>query len=358
MKKYDYQDAIPEVRGQMIDEIAGQYNLRDKAQTVQALAHCQAQLGAVQTEFTDLSSVVSVTARSIRNWKKEHEELYQETFNKFTPEPELADVDGDIEEDALESVYQNLLSRLQSSKTSTKDLAQILQYFGISGQELRQYATNRGKSLRGFYRDNEKALVEDEDNQKLIQSIFAESGFLYLGTPKSQGNTDNYMSMNLDEPLVRLELMTAGALMYGLWNGQLSPQTIEMMQTLRVLKMADGQDIKEDNYKEFEQMDGNPKPLKPVTKKLHQDLLDIFGLERGQEMYLDLLNTKQDVDEKTKVKLPDYETVKHDYDRTLKVFPNRKDMHLDVMLSKLDAHADQDTTKEKYKNYLEDEDNE
>lgn len=353
MKKYDYMDASPEQKGQLIDEIASKYDLRDKAQTVQAMAHIQAELGATQEELTSLGSLMDVNPRTLRNWKKEYEDLYLESFEKFTPEPEIAEINVDLEEDAMEAVYNNLLSRLQNPKTATKDLAQILQYFGISGQELRAYASSRNRSLRGFYRDAEKALVPEQDTANLVRSLISESNFLYQGTPKTQGNTENYLSIDMDNSIVRLEAQTMGLLLMGLWNGNISPQFTEMAQTLRLLKYADGHEVSKNSYKEFDLMDGQPKKLKPMSTKMEQDLIEVFGKEEGTEIYQKMLNAKDYVDIKTKVKLPKYESVEKDYIKTLKVFSKLEDMPFEVLLAQLDAQ-DEDYNK-KYNEFIKEE---
>lgn len=352
MKKYQYQDAPKEQKVAMIDEIVQHYNVKDRSQLIQALAHCQAVLDCSQAEFAELSSIVDVSSRSVRAYKKEYDGLYQEAFQKYQPEPELSEVESDLEEDALESVYQNLLTRLQDRNTKTRDLAQILEYFGISGNELRAYASNRGKSMRGFYKDSEKVLIPDEDTQKLVQSMIAESVYLYLGTHKSQGNTGNYLQMDLDNPLVRLELLAMGSLMMGLWNGQVSGQFVELASTLRLLKMADGQDIMEKSYLDFQKMDGKIPKTKPITPDMEKDLIDVFGKDEGKEIYKKLAYMKDTVDKKTEVKLPTYEDVKADYDKYLRVFTNKDEIPFDVVLAKIDAHYEKDEINEKYQNYL------
>ncbi|MDG5789665.1 hypothetical protein QA612_19595 [Evansella sp. AB-P1] len=357
--KYKFKEATAEERQELLSEVISQYKITDKAQLVQALAHTQALYDCSQQDFAD-NSAIGVSVRSIRQYKKDYTAIYVEAFDKYQQQPELIDVDAELEEDALEAVYQNLLTRLQSSKTSTKDLATILEYFGISGAELRQYAQLRNATMRGFYRDNEKALVQDEDTATLVKSLIAESDFHYLGTPKTVGATDKALSIDLDNPVIRLEVMSLGLLWLGLWNGQVSPQFVEVAQTVRLLKLASGDKVEpEQSIKDFEAMDGKSKKLKPVSPKMEKDLINIFGADEGKEMYLQLLEAKQDVDKKTAVKLPKYEDVKPDYDRALKVFPALEKMPLSLILEKLDNEAEDYT--DKYNEFLnteEDNDNE
>jgi transcriptional regulator with XRE-family HTH domain len=350
INKFEYKEATPEKKQEMLLEIVSLYNIADRAQAVQALAHSQAVLECTQEDFAEIAGV---SVRTLRDWKnKEYPEIYAEAFEKYSPEPELIDVEIEVEEDALEAVYQNLLARLQNPKTATKDLATILQYFGISGQELRQYAQLRGATLRGFVRDNEKQLIKDEDTASLVKAMLAESNFLYLGTEKTKGRTAQYMEMDLDDPLVRLELMTAGMLMYGLWNGSINPKFVEMAQTLRVLKMASGEELDtKKSTKEFDQMDGKVTPSKPVTEKLRNNLIEIFGNEEGQQLYQSLLEAKSDVAAKTAITLPPYEEINKDYNKQLRVFPSIENMPFDVFLAKLDAETDK-TYKDKYQKYL------
>jgi transcriptional regulator with XRE-family HTH domain len=349
INKFEYKEATPEKKQEMLLEIVSLYNIADRAQAVQALAHCQAVLECTQEDFAEIAGV---SVRTLRDWKnKEYPEIYAEAFEKYSPEPELVDVEIEVEEDALEAVYQNLLARLQNPKTATKDLATILQYFGISGQELRQYAQLRGATLRGFVRDNEKQLIKDEDTASLVKAMLSESDFLYLGTEKTKGRTAQYMEMDLNDPLVRLELMTAGMLMYGLWNGSINPVFIEMAQTLRVLKMASGEELDtKKSTKEFDQMDGKAAPRKPF-KATEKDFIELFGVEEGKKYYQLITNAKAEVEKKTAVTLPKYEDVKADYDAHLRVFPSLMEMPFDLFLAKLDGETDK-TYKEKYKKYL------
>lgn len=265
LSKFDYKEATNEKKQEMLLEIVNLYKMTDKAQVVQALAHCQAVLDATQEDFAE---VAGVSVRTLRDWKnKDYPELYNEAYERYLSEPELVDVNTEVEEDAMEAVYNNLIARLQNPKTATKDLATILQYFGISGQELRQYASIRNATLRGFIRDNQKQLVPNEDVSSLLKATLAESEFLYLGTEKTKGHTANYMEMDLTNPLVRLELQMAGMLMYGLWNGAINPQFVEMAQSLRVLKMASGEELDTAQaVKDFEGMDGKAKPKSLLLK--------------------------------------------------------------------------------------------
>ncbi|MGF6947542.1 hypothetical protein QF028_000035 [Neobacillus sp. B4I6] len=146
--------------------------------------------------------------------------------------------------------------------------------------------------------------------------------------------------------------MTAGILMYGLWNGVINPQYVEMAQSLRVLKMASGLELDTKvSLKDFEVMDGKPKLKKPVTEKLRKDLIDCFGQEEGHQMYLQLLAAKADVDARTTITLPPYEDIRADYDKHLRLFPQLEKMPLNIFLSKLDGDADKNY-KEKYQQYL------
>ncbi|MDC7781850.1 hypothetical protein [Priestia megaterium] len=355
MLKFEYKDATPEKKNEMISEIASNYKIKNKNELIQALAHAQAVLSCTQDEF---ANNVGITARTIRVYKKEFEELYKEAYEKYLPEPELVDVEIEVEEDAMESVYTNLLARLSSPKTATKDLATILTYFGISGAELRQYAQVRNATLRGWSRDNMKSLVPNEDTANLAKAVIAESDYLYRGTPSSQGNTERALEMDLDDNLVRLELQTFGLLFVGLFNGKVSDQFINHAETLRMLKLASSEkdtDTKQ-SIKEFEKMDGKPPKLKPINPRMEKDLMDIFGDEQGKEMFNKLSDTKDQVTKKTAIKLPRYEEIKEDYDKCLKIFPAIDEMPFKLFLEKLDADTDQ-AYKEKYQEYLANEDN-
>jgi hypothetical protein len=351
INRFEYKEATPERKKELLEAIVSSYKMQDKAQAVQCLAHCQAVFEGVTQE--DFSEVAGVSARTLRDWKKDYLDLYNEAYDRYTPEPELVDVKVEIEEDALESVYANLLSRLQNPKTATKDLAQILQYFNISGAELRQYASIRNKSLRGFLSDNTKALIPDEETAQLVKSIIAESNYLYKGTPNSLGNTAKAQEMDLDNPLVKLELMTFGMLFVSLFNGATMPHFKHHAETLRLLKYVAGdKSVQPKSYREFDAMDGKPKKLKPITPKMEQELVNAFGVDEGKEMYKMLTSIKKKVDETTKIKLPTYEDVSEDYSVQLKEYPSLQETPLQVILAKLDADADK-SYQEKYKKYLE-----
>jgi hypothetical protein len=350
MLKFKYKDSDEVIRQEMLSEVISQYQVKDRSQLVMALAHCQTVYGNSMEDFSN-NPAIDVTLRSVTNYKKEYLELYNETFEKYMQDVKPLDVEIEMDDDILEQVYLNMMAKLSNPSTSAKDLSLLLSYFNISSTELKQYAKLRGASLKGFIADNEKQLIKDEDTASLVKAVLAESDYLYLGSEKTVGHTASYMEMDLDEPLVRLECQAIGSLMMGLWNGAISPQTIEMLQTLRVLKLVAGEKLDtKQSVKEFE-ADGKPKKLKPVTEKMQKDLIDIFGREQGLEMYNQLLNAKAEVATKTAITLPRYEAVESDYNKQLKVFTSLENMPLDVFLSKLDAQADKQY-KEKYKQYL------
>ncbi|MFT8311588.1 MAG: hypothetical protein ABF629_10505 [Sporolactobacillus sp.] len=351
MLKYDYKDATPEKKQEMLQSIASHYKMSDKSQVVQALAHCQAVFDCTQDEF---AKVAKVAVRTLRFWKnRDYPDLYEEAYEKYAPEPELVEVEVELEEDALEAVYQNLLSRLQNPKTATKDLATILQYFGIQGQELRAYAQVRNQTMRGFVRDNDKTLIQDEESSTLAKSIISESHFLYRGTPASQGNTANAMTMNLNESLVRMELMTFGMLFVCLFNGNIVPQFKEYAETLRLLKLVSGDTaVKPNSNKEYDRMDGKEPALMPISPKMEQELINVFGKDEGKHIYEMLTSAKRKVDKKTELaNLPKYEQVVHDYAVNLKEFPELAEMPIEVMFEKLDAENGK-SYQEKYKEFL------
>lgn len=352
MNGYVYRDASEEKKKELLKEIISQYNIADKAQAVQALAHCQAYYEGAVTQDA-FAEIAGLSARTIREWKnKDFPELYDEAFKKYTPTPELLDVDIVMDEDVLEQVYSNMLSKLSDKKTNAKDLSVLLSYLNISSTELKQYAKHRGSSLRGFIKDNEALLIKDEGELNLTKAFLAESDFLYLGTEKSKGATESFLSIDLDNSLVRLELITAGMLMYSLWNGIIHPQYVEMAETVRMLKhvAGEGLDTKQ-AVKEFNVMDGRVPPKKPF-KLTEKDFVEMFG-EEGKEMYKKLTTVKKDVDKKTAIKLPTYEDVKADYELHLKVFSAGEQKPYSHLIAQLDAiGAEQDNYKEKYKNYL------
>ena len=89
MLKFKYKDADAESRQEMLTEIISKYNVSgsDKVQMVQALAHSQALYECSQDDFAN-HPAVKVVVRSIRNYKKEFDELYNECFEE--PKQELS----------------------------------------------------------------------------------------------------------------------------------------------------------------------------------------------------------------------------------------------------------------------------
>lgn len=348
MLALEYKNASTERKRELLSEIVSLYNINDRAQAVQALAHCQAVLDCIQDEFAE---VAGVSARTLRVWKKEHIDIYEEAFQKYTPDLTVLDVEVPHDEDVLEQVYQNMLEKISDKRTSAKDLATLLNYMNITSAELKQYAKHRGATMRAYVKDNEALLIKDEDTLTLTKAFLSESEYLYLGTERTLGNTENFLQMDLEDNLVRLELMTAGMLMYSLWNGTIHPSYVEMAETLRVLKMASGQgmDTKQ-AVKEFDEMDGRPKKLKPF-KMTKRDCMDAFGAEEGAEIFHKLTNVKTIVDDKTSVKLPAYEDVKEDYYNHLKVFSANETKPLKALLAELVVDVDKNY-KEKYKDFL------
>jgi hypothetical protein len=354
--KYEFKEASAERKAEMLTEIISKYNVAIKSEMVQALAHAQTVLDCTQEDFAS-HPLVSISTRQLRTHKKEHLELYELAVVKYQVSAELKDVDGELEEDALEAVYTNLLARLQSPKTSTKDLATILEYFGISGNELRQYASLRNQTMRGFFSDNMQSLVPDESNALLVKAVIAESPYLYQGTGKTAGNTFNAHSMDLDNPIVRLETQTLGLLFISLFNGRMTEAFVNHAETLRLLKLASGADKKQMkwSHREFDKMDGKVPPIKPVTPEMKRELIECFSETEGTEMYEMLTRLATKSAEKTALKMPMYEDVADDYAVHLKVYGESESKSLRLLLAQLDAQiaGKNESMKEKYKEFLE-----
>lgn len=348
MLSLKYKDSTAEEKKEMLLEITSRYDFGDKSQVIQAMAHCQAVYNNTQDEFAEIAGV---TSRTLREWKKEYIEIYDEAFKKYTPEPTVIDVEAVHDEDVLEQVYQNMLAKISDKKTSAKDLATLLTYLNISSTELKQYAKHRGATMRAYVKDNEALLIRDEDTLNLTKSFLSESDYLYFGTEKTVGNTENFLQLDFEDNLTKLELMTAGLLMYSLWNGAIHPIYVEMAETLRVLKSVanKGKDTLQ-AIKDFDSMDNKPVKLKPF-KISERDCLDIFGADAGSDIYEKLSNVKSVVAKTTAVKLPAYEVVKEDYYKHLKLFSDKEVKPLDVLLAELDT-VSEDNYKDKYTSYV------
>lgn len=351
MLKFEFKDANPERKQEMLSDIINKYNVANRNEMIQALGHAQAVLGCSQEDFAS-QPVVNLSTRQLRTYKKEFLDIYTIAFEKYQQAPDFKDLENELEEDALEAVYQNLLARLQSSKTSTKDLATILEYFGISGAELRQYASLRNATMRGFLADNMQAIVPDEDTAQLIKSVIAESPYLYLGTKKSLGNTVNAQNMDLNNPVIKLEVMTLGLLMIGLFNGRVSESFNNHAETLRLLKLSAGiKTVNPNSYKEFEKMDGKQPPVKAISPDMERELIALYGKEEGTELFNKLSKVEDKVARQTALKLPKYENVTEEYEKHLKVYVELEDMPLKVLLAKLDAEQDKQY-KAKYQEFI------
>ncbi len=350
MIKYEYKDASTERKQELLAEIINKYNIKNKDELIQALGHAQAVLGCNQTEFSQ-HPLVGISPRTLRTHKSNYEELYKLAVAKFEQQPELSEVDAEIEEDVLEQTYQNLLARLKSPNTQTKDIATILEYFGITKNEFKQFADFRNSTMRGFLADNLTRIVRDEEQTAVVKSLIAESPYLYQGTEKSLGNTTNSLSIDLTNSMARLEAQTLGLLFMGLINGRLSEQFKENAQTLRMLKKVSGMRLSQPT--EFERMDGKVPPPKPLRPDEEKRCIMLFGKEEGQEVYQYLLKASKNVEKETALKLPDYEgIVKDDYEAHLKYFPKGQEKGLKHLLAIIDAHEDR-TYKDKYKDYVE-----
>lgn len=356
MLKFEFKNASSDRKQEMLSEIISKYNVSNKNELIQALGHAQAVLYCTQEDFASHPSV-SISTRQIRTHKKEYLDLYEIAVAKYQQIPELKDVDNELEEDALEAVYSNLLARLQSPKTSTKDLATILEYFGISGNELRQYASLRNSTMRGFFSDNMQSLVPDETNSLLVKAVIAESPFLYQGTEKTAGNTFNAQSIDLDNPIVRLEAQTLGLLFISLFNGRMTEAFVNHAETLRLLKLASGADKKQMKvaHRDFDIMDGKVPPIKPVTNEMKRELIQCFGETEGTEMYESLVSLATKSAERTAIKMPKYEDVADDYAVYLKAYGEAESKSLRILLAQLDAQlaGKNESLKEKYKEFLE-----
>ncbi|WKA60291.1 hypothetical protein QWY16_09360 [Planococcus shenhongbingii] len=349
--KYKFKEATTEERQEMLTEIISQYNVNDKSQLIMALAHCQTLTDCSQEEFST-NTLVNLSDRSVRVHKKEYLDIFKEVYEKYKQEPEIKELDTVINEDVMEQVYQNMLLKLSNPSTSAKDLSTLLTYLNISSTELKQYAKHRGATLRSFVKDNEALLIKDEHMLSLVKSILSESQFLYQGTERTIGRTENYMELDLADPIVRLEMQALGLLTAGLWNGVINPQAVEMMQTLRMLKLASGQKLSTSQaMRNFDGMDNRPLKLKPITIT-EAECIGIYGADEGKEIYHFLTSTKKAVDIKTAVPLPSYEDVQADYESHLKYYSDPNTKPFSAVIAELEAFGNEGNYKEKYKKYL------
>ncbi|MGP4082058.1 hypothetical protein ACTWQL_19410 [Pseudalkalibacillus sp. R45] len=348
MLHLDFKEAHPEQKKKMIQDILDLYDKRDTTQMVQALGHSQALLECTQKEF---AMTLGKTERTIRSWKSNNEDAYNMAFEKYQPTaPELPEDAGQMDEQALEATYNNLMDRLKDKRTSPKDIALILEYFSISGKELKAYAQNRGKSMRGYYRDAEAQLITDEDTRELFKHIIGESELLYRGTPSSENNTRNYLNADFSDHIVRLEHQVLGGLFMGAWNGYISPQTIEMAKVLRILKLAEGSGlVSKTSASEFNKMDGKKLNVRELKDDARRELVMSFGKEDGMEMYNMLKALNDKAMKETTVKMPQFEDVEQDYKVLLERSAENKD--LSTLLAEIDNYSKREKLADKYKQY-------
>lgn len=350
MLKYEFKEATEERKQEMLAGILCNYNVTNRSEMIQALGHAQAVLDCTQEEFSS-HPMVGISSRQLRAHKKDFLDIYTASFEKYSDAPELKNYEGCIEENVMEQVYENLLARLKSPKTATKDIAVILEYFGITKSEFKQFTDLRSMTLRGFMSDNLSQIVTDEQLAILIKAVISESSYLYQGTEKTVGNTYNAMTMDLSNPIVRLEAQTLGLLLISLFNGNVTNAFIEQAQTLRLLKLAGGyKEVRENSYKEFEAMNGRNICLSTISPQLEKDLLEWFGVEEGKEMLVQLNKVSEKADINTSIQLPKYEQIADDYAVHLQVYPELEQMSLKVLLAKLDAK--QEKLKDKYQQYI------
>ena len=349
MLKYEFKEATEERKQGLLTEIISKYNVANRSEMIQALAHCNAIYSCSQEDFAS-HPLVGISSRQLRTHKKEFLDIYTASHEKYSDTPEV-NVEGVIDENVLESVYENLLFRLKSPKTATKDIATLLEYFSITKDKFKQFTDFRNATLRGFMSDNLSQIIRDEQTAILIKSVIAESPFLYQGNERTVGNTLNAQSMDFNNPLVRLELQSFGLLFISLFNGNVTDSFINNTQSLRLLKLSAGtKGVNEYSHHNFDIMDGKKPIFKAVAPKMEQELIWSFGEKDGKEMYALLSNVNDKADTKTAIKLPKYEQVAEDYAVHLQVFPEMSDMPLKVLLARLDVKETK--LKDKYKQYL------
>ncbi|WP_303984747.1 hypothetical protein [Niallia circulans] len=349
--KYEFKDASPDRKQEMLSEIISKYNISNRNELIQALGHVQAVLDCNQDEFAS-HPAVSLSTRMLRTYKKDYLDLYTASFERYSDAPDLKDVNGQVEESALEETYQNLIARLKSPKTSTKDIAIILEYFGITKNEFKKFTDFRNATMRGFMSDNLSQIITDGDTELLVKALIAESPYLYQGTEKTVGNTYNAQTIDLDNPLARLEVQTLGLLFMSLFNGHATEAFVNHAQTLRLLKLASEQMTEKEmqrSHNEFDKMDGKIPPEKPLSPEFERELIDAFG-DMGKEMFDGLVALRAKADKRTAIKMPKYEDVQDDYLVQLKVFPERDTKPIKVLFAKLDAKKEK--LKDKYRQFI------
>ncbi|MBE2978950.1 hypothetical protein [Priestia megaterium] len=276
------------------------YNLNDDKELLRAMADVKVNMDANQNEIAE---AIGITARTLRNKITKDRAYYNSCIEEFSS----TDVQEQTElsEDEMSTFVTNMI-RLGTNPKSAKDMQLFIEFFEISKQDVKSILEVKKSSFRRWYKD---ASLDYMDRREIATVLESMSDVMYMGNKETQGATQNFVDMDIEDDLTKLQLMYSGLLFMSLFNQVEHPALPYLGQVLRLEQIKQGKykELNKKNIKELAQFK-SPKTVWSETSKL------LFQKDMGwtDEQLEDFLNAPS---KQAKVELPDKEQVKIDKEK-------------------------------------------
>ncbi|GAB1799074.1 hypothetical protein [Priestia megaterium] len=283
------------------------YNLNDDKELLRAMADVKVNMDATQQEIAE---ALGITARTLRNKISKDKAYYNACIQEFSS-IDLQE-QTELSEDEMSTFVTNMI-RLGTNPKSAKDMQLFIDFFEISKQDVKSILEVKKSSFRRWYKD---ASLDYMDRREIATVLESMSDVMYMGNKETQGATQNFIDMDIDEDLTKLMLMYSGLLFMSLWNQVEHPALSYLGQGLRL------EQIKQGNYKELNKVNIKDLAQAPKKRMSTEEMTSLLRSELGMsdsEIEKLLLTHKK----QSKVNLPDREQVRIDrekYDAKFNVF--------------------------------------
>ena len=270
------------------------YNTNDDKELLRFTADVKVNLQATQEEIAE---ALGITARTLRNKITKDRAYYNACIEAFSS----TDVQEQTElsEDEMSTFVTNMI-RLGTNPKSAKDMQLFIEFFEISKQDVKSILEVKKSSFRRWYKD---ASLDYMDRREIATVLESMSDVLYMGNKETQGSTQNFIDMDIEDDLTKLQLMYSGLLFMSLFNQVEHPALPYLGQLTRLEQVKQGKD-KKVNKQSIRELANIPTP-KLTSKEMASVLKSELGFTDSQ--IDDILNAPK---QQAKVSLPDKEQVK------------------------------------------------
>ncbi|RSK27469.1 hypothetical protein EJF36_11555 [Bacillus sp. HMF5848] len=281
-----------------MQEFLAEANPSTPEDIVLCFAYCKVHFEATQSQF---SKEIGVSDRTLRKYISDNQTAFDEekAQQEATKEPE-ADVNNlarTLTNEQLDAFLQNLIQSAIKPSASTKDKQLLIDFAGLSGQDLLNLTAVKKRSLHWFIKEELSSISQYLDSRQL-GIMLEESDKLYREDRESKENTQNFVDADISDESFRLELMYYGLLFMSLYNQTQHPDLELLQQAVRLDRIQKGKatPLNKRAVKLYAKgnsikQDANKKPIS--DEKIKQMYVEVFGKDEAEKMLSEVRSAKQ-----------------------------------------------------------------